>query len=356
MSGIQNFSRALLYLALFAMVALLVACGEQAEEGDETTTEEQVVNVYTHRHYDSDKKLFEQFEKETGIKVNVVTASADELIKKLEVEGENSPADVLVTVDAGRLNRAKEKGLLQSINSDVLNSAIPSHLRDADGQWYGLTKRARVIAYAKDRVKPEDVATYESLTGGALKGKVLIRSSENVYNQSLLAAMIAELGRDNAKAWAEGIVNNMSRDPSGGDTDQLKGVAAGTGDVAVVNSYYVGRLSASDNEEERKVYDQIGVIFPNQDGRGAHINVSGAGVTAHSKNKENAIKLLEFLVSEGAQSSLVSENFEYPVNPNVPVSDVLKSWGEFKADTINLSLLGEYNAEAVAVFDEVGWK
>lgn len=341
---------------VIALVALvLFSCKNEAKKEQDNQTAQEV-NVYTHRHYEADQQLFQKFEEYTGIKVNVINASADELIQKMTLEGENSPADVLITVDAGRLHRAKTSDLLQSISSSVLDSVIPTHLKDIDNQWFALTKRARVIAYAKDRVSPEELSTYENLTDGKWKNKILIRSSSNIYNQSLLASIIAHHGEENAKAWAEGVVKNMARSPKGNDRDQVKAVAAGEGDLAIVNTYYVGMLANSENPEERKTAEDIGIFFPNQETTGTHVNVSGAGVAKHAPNKENAIKFIEFLVSEEAQKVFALSNYEYPVNTNVEFSETLKNWGEFKEDKINLSLLGENNKKAVILFDEAGWK
>ncbi len=314
------------------------------------------VNVYSHRHYDADKQLFNMFEKKTGIKVNVVNAKANELMKRLEKEGKNSPADVFITADVGRLYLAQQKGLLQKIDSKFLNETIPKNLREKDGHWFGLTKRARVIVYNKDKVNPSELSTYEDLTTSKWHKRVLIRKSSNIYNQSLLASMIASEGEKEAKAWAKGIVNNMARTPAGSDRDQMKAVVAGVGDVAIVNTYYVGKLLNSKKTNEVMVGKKMGVFFPNQNGRGTHINISGAGVTMSSKNRDNAIKLLEFLVSPEAQSIFANANYEYPVNPNVKPSKLLQSWGSFKEDTTPLYKFGVYNADAVKIFNEVNWK
>lgn len=314
------------------------------------------VNIYSHRHYDTDKQLYKIFEKDTGIKVNIVTAKADELIKKLELEGKNSPADILITSDAARLHLANEKGLLQKIDSNILNTTVPEKLRQKDGYWFALTKRARVIVYNKDKVKPSELSTYEALTNSALKGKVLIRKASNIYNQSLLASMIANEGEAKAKHWATGMVNNFARTPKGSDRDQMKAIAADIGDVAVVNTYYVGKLLNSKKPAEVMVGEKMGVFFPNQNGKGTHINISGAGVTKYSKNKENAVKLLEFLVSPKAQSMFAEANYEYPVNKNVKPSALLTSWGTFKEDSLDLEQLGIHNAQAVKIFNEVNWK
>lgn len=342
---IKNFFQsALLVLA----GSILLSCGGSSQDA--------VVNVYTHRHYEADQQLFDKFTEETGIKVNVVSASADELIQKLELEGASSPADVLITVDAGRLHRAKTKDLLQAVSSQTLNSNIPSKYRDPEGNWFGLTYRARIFAYSKERVNPEDLSSYEALTEEEWKGRVLTRSSENIYNQSLLASIIAHHGKEGAEQWAAGLLANMARDPKGSDRDQVKAVASGEGDVAIVNTYYIGIMLNDSNEEERKAAEKVGIFFPNQGNRGTHINISGAGVTKYAPNKDNAIKLLEFLSNQESQEFLANINFEYPVNPNVGFSDLLKSWGDFKSDELNLSVLGDNNSDAVVIFDKVGWK
>ncbi|MFC2187795.1 Fe(3+) ABC transporter substrate-binding protein [Fulvivirgaceae bacterium LMO-SS25] len=334
----------------FAWMAI-VSCETTTEE-----TEQEVVNVYTHRHYEADQQLFDQFTTETGIAVNVVSASADELIQKLELEGEGSPADVLITVDAGRLHRANEKGLLQAVQSDILNQNIPSKFRNPEGYWFGLTYRARILAYSKERVTPEELSTYEDLANENWKGRILTRSSENIYNQSLMASIIAANGEEVAEQWASNVLANMAREPKGNDRDQVKAVAAGEGDVAIVNTYYIGIMLNDENPEEKLAAEQVGIFFPNQNDRGTHVNISGAGVTKYAPNKENAIKLIEFLSSESAQGTLANINYEYPVNPNVEHSELLKSWGNFKSDELNLSVLGENNQKAVMIFDRVGWK
>lgn len=347
---------------VFALVAfsVITACKNESEKQSgsaaQDSTKEQVVNVYTHRHYESDQDIFEKFEAQTGIKVKVINASADELIQKMKMEGEQSPADVLITVDAGRLSRAKEQGLLQPIESEILEKSIPVHLRDADHQWFGLTKRARIIAYAKDRVTPDELSTYEDLINDKWKGKLLLRSSSNIYNQSLLASIVANNGEEAAKKWAEGIVANMARTPKGSDRDQVKAVVAGEGDLAVVNSYYIGRMLNSPDPEEVKAANQIGLFFPNQENRGTHVNVSGAGVAKYAPNKANAIKFIEFLIGEEAQKIFTNSNYEYPVLATVPPVQDIKNWGDFKEDDLALNKLGENNKKAVLIFDEAGWK
>ncbi len=332
------------FLFALALVSMLNASSE--------------VNVYSHRHYDADKQLFKMFEEQTGVKVKVVKAKANELMKRLEKEGVNSPADLFITADVGRLYLAQQKGLLQSVNSKYLNETIPANLKDKDNNWFALTKRARVIVYNKDKVKPSELSTYEDLTTAKWNKRVLIRKSSNIYNQSLLAAMIASEGQEKAKTWAKDMVNNMARTPAGSDRDQMKAVVAGIGDVAVVNTYYVGKLLNSKKKNEVMVGEKMGVFFPNQGAgeRGTHINISGIALTKSSKNTDNAIKLMEFLSAPKAQSIFAEANYEYPVNPNVEPSKLLQSWGTFKEDTTPLYKLGVYNSDAVKTFNEVNWK
>ncbi len=339
-----------------ALLSFLAACSGNKKAENETGESAGEVNVYTHRHYEADQKLFAQFEKQTGIKVNVVNANADELIQKMTLEGENSPADVLITVDAGRLGRAKTAGLLQSVKSAKLDSIIAPNLKDVDNQWFGLTYRARVIVYNAEKIEASQISTYESLATDAIKDKLLIRSSSNIYNQSLMASIIAYNGADGASEWAEGVVNNMARNPKGGDRDQIKALVAGEGDVAVVNTYYLGKMLNSSSEEERKIGSSVKIVFPNQAGRGTHINVSGAGVAKYAPNKENAIQFIEFMVSKDAQQVFADANYEYPVNSEVKWDETLQNWGSFKKDTLNLTTLGKNNEQAVKLFDIAGWK
>ena len=329
---------------------------ESAGNRQESAENIQEVNVYTHRHYDTDQKLYDRFYEKTGIKVNVVKAGADELLERLKSEGMNSPADVLLTVDVGRLHKAIEMELLQPVRTDKLVSAMTEHLRHPDGYWYGLTKRARVLAYSIDRVNPDELSTYEDLVDEKWKGKIAVRSSSNIYNQSLLASIIATNGKEMGGKWAEGIVANMAREPKGNDRDQVKAIASGQADIAIINSYYLGKLLTSSDEEEVNAGKSVALFFPNQEDRGAHINISGGGVTAHAPNKENAISFLEFLVSEEAQKVYAQENFEYPIRDDVEPSELVASWGTFEEDRANLDVLGKLNVEAVIEFDKAGWK
>ena len=314
------------------------------------------INIYSHRHYDSDKILFKKFTDQTGIKINVIKGSADQLIERLISEGGNSPADILLTVDAGRLHRAKVAGILQPIESKILSENIPPSMRDEDDYWFGLTVRARVLVYSKKRVTPDQLSTYEDLANRKWRGKIAVRSSSNIYNQSLMASIIASNGSRKALSWAKSIRKNMARAPRGSDRDQARAVAAGLADVAIMNTYYLGILANSPDAKDREVFKKVSVFFPNQNDRGTHINVSGAGITKSSKNKKDAIKFLEFLSGSDSQKTFGSVNYEYPIKIEANQSELLNSWGPFKYDKLNLSVLGANNAEAVKLFDKAGWE
>jgi iron(III) transport system substrate-binding protein len=314
------------------------------------------LNLYSSRHYDTDEALYANFTKQSGITINRIEAKAEELVERLKAEGANSPADVFITVDAGNLERANVDGLFQPVTSETLTKAIPSYLRHADGSWFGFSKRARVLMIAKDRMKPEDVQTYEGLADPAMKGKVLIRSSSNIYNQSLMGSIIEANGEEAALEWAKGIVANMARAPKGGDTDQIRAVAAGEGDVCVSNTYYLGRLAKSDKPEDKEVFEKVQIVWPNQDGRGAHVNISGGGVARHSKNVDGAVKFLEYLVSEEAQHMFADGNAEYPVVEGVKLPAPLDTFGSFKEDSLDAQKYAALNAKAVEVMDKAGWK
>jgi len=316
----------------------------------------ETLTVYSYRHYESDVALFEQFTAKTGIEVEVVKSKAGALLERLKAEGEQTPADIFMTSDAGRLHEARVAGVLQPLQSPELEARIPENLRDSDGYWFGFTQRARVIVYAPDRVKPAELSTYEALAGKDWRGRLVVRSSSNIYNQSLLASMIDTDGKDAAIQWASAVRKNMARPPQGSDRDQMRAVAAGLADIAVVNTYYLGLLANSDEPKDRKVAAQLKVFFPNQDGRGTHVNVSGAGIVAGSDNVAAAQKFLEFLASDEAQSVFPGATYEYPVVSTVEWSGIQKSWGVFKADTINLKRLGELNAEAIRCFNLANWE
>lgn len=344
-------------LAVAASAAVISGCAARSEAVTvPTQPAEEVVNLYTDRHYDSDDAIYAAFTEETGIKVNIVKGKSDELIERLKTEGEDTEADLLITADVGRLYRAQDAGLLQMTESSVLEANIPENLREPEGYWFGLTKRARVIVYARDRVSESELSTYEDLTDPRWKGRLLVRGSDSVYNQTLVASLIELEGSDKAKEWAEGIVANLARDPKGGDRDQAKAIAAGEGDIAIMNTYYLGLMLTSSDPEEVKVAEGLGVFFPDQDGNGTHINISGGGVVKGANNAENAVKLLEFLSGAKAQSSYAQTNFEFPVLEGAESSEFLISLGEFKAQDISLSSLGAANAEAVRILTEAGWK
>lgn len=337
-------------IALVLITLGLSGCTLGIDEGEESVT------IYSERHYDTDQLLFDQFEEETGIKVNVVKASADELITRLELEGEDTLADILMIADAGRLHIAKEKGLLQSIDSSILEENIPAKYQDDDNEWFGLTMRARVIVYHPDRVNIEDLSTYEALTDSVWNGRVVVRSGTNIYNQSLIASFIELNGEDETRTFINGLVNNFARDPEGNDRDQAKAIMAGTADVAIMNTYYMGKMFNSTDVYEQEVASKLRIFFPNQDTTGTHVNVSGAGVTKYAKNIDNAIKLIEFLSSVAAQEIFANANYEYPVNPNVEASELLLSWGTFTVQDISFTALGVNSRRAAILMDEEGWK
>jgi len=312
------------------------------------------VNVYSARQEELIKPLLDKFSSDTGIKVNLITGKPDELISRMVSEGRNSPADVLVSTDVGRLYRAKQQGVLQNVESEVLTSAIPVELRDPSGQWYGLTMRARPIMYVPGKVDPKELSTYEDLASPKWRGRICIRSSDNIYNQSMLAGMIAHSGAEATESWAKGLVANFARPPKGGDRDQIKAAAAGVCDIAIANTYYLGGMLA--DPAEKAAAEQVKVFWPNQADRGAHVNISGAGVAKFAPNKAEAVKLLEYMTTADAQQWYAETNHEYPVRAGVAVSAILQGFGEFKADKLQLDKLGELNADAIKVMDRAGWK
>lgn len=329
----------------FAAIGLALAAPLSAQE----------VNVYSARHYDSDDALFEKFTEETGIAVNRIEAKADELIARLEAEGDNSPADVFITVDVGRMARAEEAGLVQPFTSEVIESRIPEHLQHPDNLWFGLSQRTRIIFYDKEKVE-NPPQTYEELADPAWQGKVCIRSSSNIYNQSLLASLIEVHGEEEAENWAKGVVANMARAPQGGDTDQLRGIVSGECEVAVANHYYFLRGFAKDVDGLSSGIDNIGWVWPNQEDRGAHVNLSTASLVAASPNPEEATKLLEFLTGDFAQAHFASQNHEYAAVEGAADAESTGRLGEFKPDTTtNTSAFSRNAAAAQTVFNKVGW-
>lgn len=331
------------------LVGMLVASSAVAQE--------KVVNIYSSRHYQTDEALYEGFTRRTGIKVNRIEAGEDALIQRIRNEGARSPADVLITVDAGRLWRAEQLGLFQPVRSSLMEKRIPQSFREPLGHWFGFSLRARVIAYNKDKVKPEEVPTYESLAGAKWRQRLCMRSSTNIYNLSLMGALIEHLGEQKAEAWAKGVRANLAQPPKGGDTDQLKAVAAGLCDVTISNQYYYARLARSHKAEERQVASRLGIVFPNQSSWGTHVNVSGAGVLRHAPHREAAVQFLEYLATDEAQRYFADGNNEWPVVESVKLDNpVLNSLGEFKRDALNVAALGRNQPAAQKVYDRAAWK
>lgn len=313
------------------------------------------VNVYSARQEVLIRPQLDGFTAATGITVKLVAGNDDALIERIRAEGANSPADVLLTVDVGRLVRAKDAGILQPAATETLAQSIPPQYRDGDGSWFGLAVRGRVLFYAPDRVDEAELDTYEGLADPRWRGRICIRSSGNVYNQSLLASLVAHIGAAAAEEWAAGVVANMARPPQGGDRDQISAVAAGECDVAVANTYYfAGMLNGT--PEEQAAAGRVRLFWPNQDGRGAHVNISGGAVAAHAPNRDNAVRLLEYLAGPEAQRLYAEAVYEYPVRAGVPVAPILMEFGAFKADAIDLDQVAAQQSEALRIFDRVGWR
>ncbi len=313
------------------------------------------LNLYSSRHYDTDERLYKDFEDKTGIKINRIEDKASVLIERIKAEGANSPADVLLTVDAGRLWAADQGGIFQPIKSDTLEAAVPANMRHPDGHWFAFSQRARLIFYDKADVS-EPPQTYEALADPKYKGKVCARSGSNIYQLSLMASIIEAAGADAAKGWAEGLVANFARDPEGGDTDQLRAIVSGQCDIVISNSYYFGRAIRKDVDGLSGSTDGIGIVFPNQGDRGTHVNISGGGVVANAPNKENAIKFLEYLVSAQAQQYFAEGNDEYPVVAGTPLASSLDRMKDFKIDPVSITVYGKNQAKAQEIYNEVGYK
>ena len=330
-----------------ASVALLTGPLAAYAEGE--------LNLYSSRHYDTDERLYSDFTDQTGITINRIEGKADELIARMEAEGRNSPADILLTVDTSRLERAKDAGVLQAIDSAVLEERIPANLQDSDNQWFGFSQRARIIFYDKADVS-EPPMDYVSLADPKYKGMVCHRSSSNVYSQTLLSAVIENHGEAAAKEWAAGFVANFARDPEGGDTDQLRAIISGECDISVANTYYFARALRKDVDGLSAEIDKVGWIFPAQEAEGAHMNLSGGGVAAHAPNRENAIKFMEYLASDSAQQYFSAGNDEFPAVATVSISESVEALGSFKADEIDLSAVAKNVPMAQKIFNEAGWK
>lgn len=336
----------------FSLAALagLAACGSGGA-GESAT-----VNVYSARHYDADRRLYAAFEEATGIAVRVLPASAEQLLQRLEAEGDATEADLVIAADAGNLWRLKQAGVLRTVTSPALEAGVPANLRDPDGAYWGFTKRARVIIHRKDAVRPEEAASLDDLATARFRNQVVARTSTNMYQLSTLASRIERLGADNARAWAAGVRANFVRDPQGSDTDQIKAVAAGEAQVTFCNHYYYFRLLRSQDPADREIAAKVGIIMPDQAGGGAHINISGAGIAAHSKRPENAQRLLEYMITDEAQRLLAPLTDEFPIRPDLPGAPELASLGTFKEESIPLDALGRHQVEAARIFEEVGWR
>lgn len=318
------------------------------------------VNLYTSRHYDTDESLYEFFTKETGIEVNVISAKGNALIEKIKAEGSNTSADVFITVDAGNLWKLQKDGYFLSIESNKIKDTVPKRLRGPNDEWVGLAKRSRVIFYNPDKVSLDELKnlSYESLSESKWRGRVAIRSSSNLYNQSLVASLIAHNGIKETENWAKGFVKNFVRKPQGNDRAQIMAVANGEADIAIANSYYIGlMLSGEKGEAQQSAAKKVGLHFPNQNGRGTHINISGAGIIKYTKNKENAERFIEFLLSERAQTHIVNNTYEYPILENIKPNKNILIFGEnFKEDNLSVTTYGKFNPEAVKLMDRVGWQ
>jgi iron(III) transport system substrate-binding protein len=341
-------------LAVVVAALTLAACSKPSDKAAVPITGE--LNLYTARHYDADLLLYDAFTKKTGIKVNRLEIAPDQMIERMKAEGEYSPADVILMADAGGLWKAQQAGLFQPIESPLLEQRLPQGHRDAGGAWWAFSRRARVIAYDKTKVKPEEVATYEALASPRFKGGVCVRSSENDYNLSLMAALIEHWGHDKALAWAKGVVANFARQPVGGDIEQIRAVGAGLCQVALTNTYYYLRIAASQNGGDKATAARVALAFPEQQGVGTHVNLSGGGVAAHATHKDAAVKFLEFLTSDEAQEVFARVNHEYPAVPTAPVPADVAAVSNFKADPLPAAVLGQHRAEAQAVYDEAGWR
>ena len=343
-------------IAPFA-AAMLAACGSGGDGGNASNAvaDAGVVNLYTARHYDSDLPLYERFTRETGIRINRIEGNADQLIARMRSEGANSPADLFITADAGALWRAQQAGLLQPVQSETLNARVPANLREPAGNWYGFTRRARVVAYDSSKVRPEEVDTYEELASPRFRGKLCVRSSDNIYNLSLVGALVEAWGEPRAEQWARGIVANMARPPEGGDRDQIRAVGAGVCEVAITNSYYYIRM-ANGEPADRQVTDRVKLAFPSLDGQGAHVNISGGGVAARAPNRANAIRLLEFFASADAQRHISQNNNEYPASPDVPAPAPVDAFAGFRAHPMSAAAFAGRQPQAQALMSRAGWR
>ncbi|WP_326524867.1 extracellular solute-binding protein [Sphingomonas sp.] len=342
-------------LALPFLLAFAAGCSEGAKDAG-AKAGEQVVNLYTARHYDSDKALYDRFTRETGIRINRIEGRPDELIARMRSEGKTSPADLFITADAGALWRAQQAGLFQPIQSETLTARIPANLREPGGNWYGFMRRARVVAYDAAKVKPEEIDDYAKLAGPRFKGKLCVRSSDSVYNLSLVGALIEAWGRPRAEAWAKGVVANMARPPEGGDRDQIRAVGAGVCEIALTNSYYYVRMATGGDAADRKVTQKVKLGFPSLEGQGSHVNLSGGGVAANAPNKANAVRLLEFFASAESQRHIAQNNNEYPASPDVPAPAPVDAYAKFTAHPMSAAAFAARQPEAQSLMSAAGWR
>jgi len=336
-------------------VAILCFISVEPVAAESKETEIDTLRIYSSRHYSTDESLYTDFTTQTGIEIKRVDGKGDALIARLEQEGRLAPADLFITVDSGRLWRAEQAELFQPVTSDVLTQKIPATLRAPDGQWFGFSTRARVIAYNTDKIEKGALTSYTDLADPKWKGRICVRSSSNIYNQSLLASMIAQDGEEAAKSWASGLLDNLARKPQGGDTDQIKAVAAGICDIALVNSYYFFRLQRSEKSEDTAIVENLSLVFPDQGAEGTHVNVSGAGVLKHAKNKDAAIQFLEYLTSDSAQAYFANGNNEYPVVEGVVVNSTVEAQKSFKRQDLNVREFGVHQRKAKMIFDSISF-
>lgn len=341
-------------LGLVAGIAMLAACGARSNQSAEAGAGE--VNLYSARHYDGDKEVLARFTEETGIRVNVIEGRPDELVARIQSEGEASPADLFVAADAGAMWRAQQANLFQPTQSETLNAAIPANLRDPEGRWFGFARRARVVAYDSSKVRPDEIDTYEKLASPRFRGKLCARSSDSVYNLSLVGALIEAWGPQRAEEWARGIVANMARPPEGGDRDQIRAIGAGVCDVAITNSYYYIRMAHGEDAGDRAITERVKLAFPSLDGQGAHVNVSAGGVLARAPHRDNAVRLLEYLASAESQTRISRSNNEYPASPNVPAPEPVAAYANFTAHPMPVSAFAARQPEAQSIMSRVSWR
>ncbi|MFN3944809.1 MAG: extracellular solute-binding protein [Allosphingosinicella sp.] len=351
------------WLAAAAGVLALAACGQQAgndqgaaQQGGGAGAAGGEVNLYTARHYDSDLALYDRFTQLTGIRINRIEGNADQLIARMTSEGERSPADVFITADAGALWRAQQAGLFQPVQSQVLGEAVPENLREPQGHWYGFSRRARIVAYDPEKVRPEEIDTYEKLAGERFRGKLCVRSADSVYNLSLVGALIEAWGPERAGQWAQGIVANMARAPEGGDRDQIRAVGAGVCEVALTNSYYYIRMANGEDANDRQVTSRVLLAFPSLDGQGAHVNISGGGVARHAPNRDNAQRLLEFFASAEVQQHIARNNNEFPASPGVQAPPPVDAFANFQAHPMPVARFAARQPEAQSLMSRAGWR